>query len=123
MKKFKILKYNRKFFAIYGISYNSMAETFFQFLLSIRGCLYAFTISTFAVITCSAFAHKNWIDFDEALEGILVCIAGIQAAGMFLSMGFQVNKLFNLHIKMQELIEHGRYFSNEKIFFKKKLSI
>lgn len=55
------------------------------------------------------FIYKNIDNYELVLEAVIYGFAGIQSAGMFISIGLNVMNIKALHLKLQKLIDTGNF--------------
>lgn len=107
MSKFSVLKYNQILMAKIGIHSFRITEPKNEFFKSFVACFILFILTAFSITSCAVFAYKNIAHFEPALEAIFVVIAGIQCAGMFLSVGLKMKNVKLLQIELQQIVDKG----------------
>lgn len=102
MTKFKVLEYNQLVLNVLGIS----VATSNEFFKSIQ-TYYVLSCAIFLnMISCGAFAIKNWHQhFGVSLEALSLFIAGYQYGGMFLSIGLKIDLMKKLQGQLQETVD------------------
>lgn len=110
MSKFKVLECNHKFMVWLGIHSYRLTEPTNEFLHAISSYCVFFSVFMFTIISSAVFAYKNFsLQFDAALEAVFIVIAGLQASGMFISVGVEMKAVKTLHLKLQEIVHESRW--------------
>lgn len=108
-KRFKVLLNNQAYMARLGIySYdlnNPTNEEFFKHFMS----YYILGAATICCISSAEFIHQNLTEVKQSLNAFKIIISALQFGGMFLYVGLNLEKVKALHLKLQEIIDTGKY--------------
>lgn len=104
MAKFNVLKINQMYMARIGIYSYRLTEQTNEFYKSIAAYYICFFLIGLSISTC-VFVFENLSNFNEATVAILSAIGGLQAVGMFISIGLKMKKVKVLHLKLQEIVD------------------
>lgn len=100
-----------------GIYSYRLTESKNEFFTSIGTPLILFPLITLAMISSGFFIYEHLNHFTEVIETAIVFIGGTQGIGMFVSYGLQMNKIKQLHISLQEFVDHGKSFEWNAFWF------
>lgn len=106
MAKFKVLKFNQILMSWQGIHSHRLTEPTNEFYRSLSSYYVVFTLFAF-VITSAVRIYGYWPDIESILKPCSVAFGGVQCAGMFISIGFQMKRIKALHLELQGIIDEG----------------
>lgn len=107
LEKFKVLEYNQISMGWLGIHSKNLNEPTNEFYSSFIAFYVLFNVVSFTIMSSAVYMYLNINHFEIISESGLVAIAGVQAAGMFLSIGMNLNKIKRLHLTLQEIVDKG----------------
>lgn len=107
MKGFKVLEYNQISMRWAGIHSKDLHKPTNEFFKSFATYYILFSVISFTIGSSAVYIYKNSTHFEMVSEPILIVIAGLQAGGMFLSVGLNMKKIKILHIKLQEIVDES----------------
>lgn len=110
MEKFKVLEYNQISMGWLGIHSKHLDRPTNEFYTSFTAYYVLFNVVAFTIISSVVYMYLNIEHFEIISESGLVAIAGVQVAGMFLTIGINLKKVKLLHITLQEIVDKGRIF-------------
>lgn len=93
--------------AIFGIYSYHLTEPTNEFYTSIGSCYVIFWNIVFLSISSAIFCYQNVIHLDLVLRNVSLVVGGIQAAGMFISVGINMKTVKKFHLKLQQLVDEG----------------
>lgn len=106
MAKFSVHKYNQIYMAALGIHSFKLHEPAVE-LFKKWFPYYALIVSAFATGSSFMFLYKNAHEVKEALESLKIVAGGFQSTVCFFVVGFQLKKIKELHLKLQEIVDTG----------------
>lgn len=108
MKKVQVLKYNQAYMTkLGGYSYN-LHEPTIEFYKA-PFVYYGSVTLTIALISSGVFFRENLSEVKEALEAFKIFAAGFQSGICSLVLAFQLKKIKVLHLRLQALVDEGKY--------------
>lgn len=108
MEKFKVLKYNQILMGWLGIHSKHLDRPTNEFYTSLITYYVLFNVIAFTILSSVAYMYLNIEHFEKISESGLGVIAGVQVAGMFISIGVNLKKVKLLHLTLQEIVDKGR---------------
>lgn len=105
----KVLKNNQTLMAWLGINSHRLTEATNEFFKSI-GTYYILLTVFFIFIISSAYTQAVSSQFTTVIQAWLLIVAGLQSGGMFISIGLQMKNIKILHLKLQEIVDEGKFF-------------
>lgn len=110
MKKFQVLEYNRISMGLLGMQTKNLHEPTNEFFSLFVSYYVQFIVVSFTIISSVVYMYKNKSHFEIISESSLVAIAGVQVAGMHLSIGKNNLKVKALLLKLQfDIVDKGNY--------------
>lgn len=107
MAKVEVLKYNRKVMTPLGIYSHRLTEPTNEFYSSIVPYYFICFDVIFLTISSAVFSVQNISAIRLALQNVTLIVAGMQCAGMFISIGINMKKVKLLHLKLQGIVNAG----------------
>lgn len=103
MTKFEVLQINKilENKCIYSYHLTSPIHNFWK---SASTYYILLVLTCFPITSSSVFVYRNLSQFELALQTIRIVIAGFQSAGMFLSIGSNMDNVKALHFKLQKIV-------------------
>lgn len=110
MSKFSVLRYNQAFMAELGIYSNRLTEPKNEFFnnrvsYSILGCLFV------AIISNIVFVWYEKSNKKSIRQSLVLIVTSYQAFGAYLNIGLKMNKIKELHLKLQQISDEGDYLN------------
>lgn len=115
---FKVLEYNQTCMARLGIHSQNLNDLSNEFFKSPIAYLILSITVLFTIISSVVYIFRNSSNFESSMQAFIVTIAGVQTGGMFISIGYKMKIIKNLHIKLQNFIDAGNCFLNISIFLR-----
>lgn len=106
-EKIKILKYNQRLMTLFGVYSYQLTEPSNEFYQSFGAHYVAFCNIMFLMVSPTIFSYLNISHIDLVLQNVSLITGGIQAVGMFISVGINMKKVKMLHINLQRLVDEG----------------
>lgn len=78
-----------------------------EFFKSFATYYVLFSVISFTIGSSAVFVYKYSSHFEVVSEPCLIVIAGLQAVGMFVSVGLKMKQIKVLHIKLQEIVDES----------------
>lgn len=117
MAKIHVLKYNQIFMAPIGLYSYRLMEPINEFYTSIAPYYIEFFVLIFLISSAAGFTFRNVSQIDVALQNVSLFIAGIQCAGMYISIGINMKKVKVLHLKLQGIVDTGIIYLHNVRFY------
>lgn len=114
MTNFKVFEYNQRFMAKLGLYSYHLERPTNDLFKSLATYYILFFSIAFTITSSAIFAITHTSQFSLALETCFIVIAGIQTAGVFLSVGLNMTKVKILHLKLQQIVDEGK---SRKFYF------
>lgn len=109
MERFKVHKYNQALMVPLGIHSYNLTDPSNDFFKSFANFFIPFMLVTFYMISSGAFVYLNWPNLEIIIEPFLVIMAGSIFGGMYLSVGLNMRKVKFLHLKLQQIVDEGKF--------------
>lgn len=105
--KFQVLEYNRISMGWLGMHVKNLHDPTNEFFNSFISYYVLFIVISFTIMSSVVYMYLNKSHFEIISESSLVAIAGIQVAGMFLTIGMNNQKVKALFLKLQNIVDKG----------------
>lgn len=109
MSKYKVLESNQNFMVRLGIHSHSLDSQTNEFFKSIPAYLIVSITIIFTIISSFVFICKNITNYESVIDAAMCGFAGVQGVGMFISIGLNMMNIKTLHLKLQEIIDSGKF--------------
>lgn len=108
MVTFNVLESNQAYMAWLGIYPRNFDDPTNDFFKSF-GCFYVLITLTISFCGSTAFIEKNWsVDLITTLEAFKIFMATLQCGGSFVNIGLNLNKIRDVHMALQQLVNEGK---------------
>lgn len=104
MQKFKVLEQNKRFITWFGVHSYRQTESTNDFFMSIQPYI-ILCILIIGVISATVLIFSQWPQIDKISGATMLSIGCLQAFGVLLSFGLNMEKVNKVHLHLQAIID------------------
>lgn len=109
IEKYLVLEYNRISMGWLGMRTKNLNDPSNEFFSSLMSYYVLFIVVSFTIMSSVVYMYLNKSHFEIISESSLVAIAGVQVAGMFLTIGINNMEVKALFLKLQSIVDKGNF--------------
>lgn len=103
----RVLELSIKNCEFVGLCTKSFTQNKNEFLKTFRSYIYVLGFFSLFIVGSGLFIIRNYSDFEASTNALEVFAAGVEGLGAFVSFGFSMKVVKDLHAKIQALTDKG----------------